>query len=122
MDPSPPRTPSLVYPIVVTLVWAPAAAFGAFLAMFSVFMFDAPGSAENPWTIALAGSLAAFPVLCVASVLAVWPAWLVARRWGADRARRLLWGAVAALPLIAVLVGIVAFVGLNAFCGGNFAC
>ncbi len=124
MESSPRRTPSLVYPVVVTLVWVPASVVGAFFAMMSVMFFDAPGSTENPWTWTFAGGIAAFPALCVASVLAVWPAWLVARRWAPERAsaRAWLWGSIAALPLLAMLVGMVGFLGLTVFCGGSFAC
>lgn len=127
---APSRVPSsaprigLAFPLLASLVWIPAAVIAALPAMMSVMAMDAPGSEDNPWTrLFVAGSLA-FPVLCVLSVLLVWPVWLLTRRWPKERhgVRALLWGLTGCLPLLGAAAAAVGIGGVMLFCGGGFAC
>ncbi len=98
---------------VTTGLWLLATVPGIGLAMFSVMLFDAPGSEENPATIALFYSLSTFPVICVVSVVLSWI--LYRRQWSTVAC----W--IACLPLLNVIAGIGAIVYLETFCGGRFS-
>lgn len=53
---------------IATAVWRPLGVLSVFPALFSVMLFDAPGSEHNLATIALASSLISFPYICWVSV------------------------------------------------------
>ena len=56
------------------LAWTLLGLASAVPAMFSVMMFDAPGSTSNPATMALVASLMTFPFICALTVGNVWHA------------------------------------------------
>lgn len=58
--------------IAATVVWVLAGLFGLLLAGFSVMIFDAPGSTENPGAILLFLSIVSFPPACALAILAAW--------------------------------------------------
>lgn len=110
--------------MLATAGWGLSAVASLLPLMFSVMLFDAPGSENNPWLIALAGGLASFPVLCVVSIAASWIIWVVTRNWPAERATTGRWLRVGAalLPLLSMLVMVIAVVGLQVRCSGDFRC
>lgn len=105
--------PSKLLPIAATVVWGLAGVASAIPAMFSVMLFDAPGSEENPATIALAAAMMGFPVACL---IAVTQAWAAYRRDDATRIK--LWSSA---PLVVVAVGAVAAAWIEWFQGGKLA-
>lgn len=98
----------------LTILWVVCVVAAVPVALFSMFMFDAPGSDKNPLTIALAASLWSFPVLAAASPLASW----IARVAGAARVSKLLMAA----PALSIVAVIASWVALELLCGGSFAC
>lgn len=98
---------------VTTGLWLLGCVPGCALALFSVMLFDAPGSAGNPATIALFCSLSTFPVVCLLSIVFAWilyrSQWFTVAFW------------VACLPLVNVIAGAGAMLWLELFCGGRFS-
>ncbi len=98
------------YLIVTTIVFGLAGVVGIFPALTSFFLFDAPGSTENPGTIALFVSALSFPLVCVVSVAASWILYWMERftaaRW------------LALLPIVNILTGSAALFWLQVFNGG----
>jgi hypothetical protein len=99
--------------IVTTVLWLLAGLLGSVLAMFSVMMFDAPGSENNPGTIALFFSTSTFPLVCLLSIAS---SWILYRR---QRFTIACW--LACLPLLNVIADVAAIVWLEVYCGGQFA-
>ncbi len=104
-------------------------AFGALGSlMFSVMLFDAPGSEDNPYLWVVVYSLAAMPVLCLISAVTT-PIGValsqILRRRGRPKAG---WASLVAAALMACLpllgVGGVAagFILVDQLCGGSFSC
>ncbi|MGB3200656.1 MAG: hypothetical protein WBA99_07130 [Nodosilinea sp.] len=104
---------------VVTVIWTAAAVIGLMPALMSPMMFDAPGSLENPATVALALSVATFPVVCILAVLAGWLVFALPAL--AHLPYRYHWVCgLLALPLLNVVIGGLALVWLVWFNGGSF--
>ncbi len=90
-----------------TLVWP--------LAVFStIFFFDAPGSSSNWITVALAISIATYPIPAVLGNVLFW-----ANRKTSKPAALLLYTALSALGYIAIAAFVVL---LDLVCAGKFAC
>lgn len=98
--------------IVEAVLAIPAVAIGAFMALMSPMIFDAPGSEENPPVILLFSSIVSFPLLCIVGVALGWIA--IARR----RDRGALWFSL--LPLLPIVAGVVAIIWLQMSNGGQF--
>ncbi|MFO0601193.1 MAG: hypothetical protein U0228_38140 [Myxococcaceae bacterium] len=110
--------------LIATGVWGPGLFISGFFAMFSVMLFDAPGSENNPYLLFAASGLWSAPVLCIVSILASWLAWGLSRTkppeaQGPWRAVRVI---AACLPLLSVVVTVVGFVLLQVKCGGSTRC
>jgi len=58
--------------IAASLVWGLAGIAGAVPAMFSVMLFDAPGSESNVATIVFAACMAGFPIACFVAIAQGW--------------------------------------------------
>jgi hypothetical protein len=90
------------------LIASPLAIFG------TIFLFDAPGSADSTPTLLLAAALCLMPLACL---LAVWHAWKAIRL--ASRRHLALSGAT----LLGWLGSVVAALAIvQSICGGRFAC
>ena len=107
MTQNPPRT----FLIVTTILFGGGALVGTFPALFSFFLFDAPGSETNPATILLFCSALSFPVVCLASIALSWILY-TRKRW-----RAACWAAF--LPGLNLLAGAAALLFLEFFNGGR---
>jgi hypothetical protein len=96
----------------LTLVWSLLGLLGTIPAMFAVMMFDAPSSETNLATIAAAGSIFTFPLICLFTIVASWAAY---SSGAYRRALRLM-----ALPLISLVVGGAAFAWIELMQDGKF--
>ena len=65
---------AIAWLMVMTVIWALAGLVGCIIAAFSVMIFDAPGSTENPAAILYFLSIASFPIVCA---LAIYRAWVL---------------------------------------------
>lgn len=99
-------------------------ALGA-LALFSIgpvafvpMMFDAPGSTENPGSIALALSVATFPLTGILAIALAWIAYGLAR-WGGFAVLYPWACAALLLPVLNVAAAALAIAGLNVANGGR---
>lgn len=99
--------------IVTTLLFAIGGVLGIFPALFSPMMFDAPGSTQNPFTVALFLSVISFPVVCLLSIVVSWVLYALDRR-------RAAW-LFALIPLIPIVLGALALTGLQLLHGGSFS-
>jgi hypothetical protein len=59
---------SKLFAFTAAVVWSGLGVASLFPAMFSVMMFDSPGSESNPLVIAMFASVISFPVVCFATV------------------------------------------------------
>jgi hypothetical protein len=96
-----------------TATWALLGALSAIPAMFSVMMFDAPGSTSNAATIALFVSLISFPFVCILAMFESQSR----RRKGSLRAA-CLWSC---LPVVNLLIGGAALAWITYMQSGRFA-
>ena len=74
--------------ILATTIWGALGAASLFVGAMAAMLFDAPGSENDPRLWIFAGSIWAFPVFCVVSIVGSWLAWWFTRRWGDSRAGR----------------------------------
>lgn len=96
---------------LISVLWILAGVAGLIPALFSVMLFDAPGSESNPATIALALAVATFPFVCFGAAVQ-------ALRSAADESGgdyRLLF-----VPLLNVVVAALAVAWIEAFQNGRF--
>lgn len=98
--------------IIELILGVPATVFGAFMALMSPMLFDAPGSDSNPPVLLLFGSIVAFPLTCIAGIALAWIAYVRHRDRGA------MW--LSLLPVLPILAGIGALVWLEISHGGQF--
>ena len=98
--------------IIELILGIPATVFGAFAALMSPMLFDAPGSDSNPPVLLLFGSLVAFPLTCILGIALAWIAYVRHRDRGA------MW--LSLLPILPILTGIAALVWLEVSNGGQF--
>lgn len=105
-----PHTSSMVRVILTVLVGALGLA-GCLPAACTPMLFDAPGSERNPATRLLALSVAAFPIVCLATVLLAW----ARSGQGAGSLRWFL------LPVMNVMMVILALVWSLVVYGGRLA-
>ena len=82
--------------IVATVVWVLAGLVGCLFAAFSVMIFDAPGSTENPGAILLFLSFVSFPPACAVAIVLAW------RLYSSNRLRGACWSTL--LPLVSPLL------------------
>lgn len=94
--------------VVVTLLGVAS----VFPALFSVTMFDAPGSTRNPATIALFVAVASCPFVCYGAVTGAWALYTVSQRRLAAIA---IWA-----PATNLVVGVIAYYCLQTFYDGKF--
>jgi ABC-type sulfate transport system permease subunit len=101
----------MAFRIVLTSLWVIAGLVSALFAVTSVFMFDAPGAASNPITIALFFAVILLPIL-----------WFVgaALPWAFQRRPFGKWLFLLPLVDLAAIGSLIA--ALEGFCGGQFAC
>ena len=101
-----------VYLEVATIVFGVLGILSFAPSLFSLTMFDAPGSTENPATILLFCSAFTFPVVCgIAIVLARTLYKSTASRWAC---------LLIHLPLINIICGVIAMYWLDIAYGGKF--
>jgi hypothetical protein len=105
------RTANRTLWIILTVVWIAAGLGSAFLALMSVFMFDAPGSTSSRLTIALFFATVALPIFWF--VGAVLP-WIFRSKSYAK------W--LFLLPFVDVTAVVVIVAAISQFCSGNFSC
>lgn len=99
--------------IGTSIAWSVLGVFSIFPAIFSVMMFDAPGSGKNPATLALAFSLLTLPVICLFSVTISWVLYSKAAY-----SKSCIW---ALLPLVNLVVGGAGFAWISLMQDGKFA-
>jgi hypothetical protein len=99
--------------IVTTIVFGLTGLLGVFPALFSFFLFDAPGSEKNPATIVLFCSALMLPVVCVVSIALSWI--LCARKHFA------LACYISFLPAVNLLGGATVLTWLDLFNAGQFS-
>jgi hypothetical protein len=58
---------ALITLIIATILFALAVTPGVYVAMMSVMLFDAPGSAENTSIVYFFYAIVSFPVMCIVS-------------------------------------------------------
>lgn len=92
----PSRSLVLVLISVATALWSAASLAVGVMAMFIVFLFDAPGSTEQLGTVSLAVGVVAFPPTCWLAILLSWV--MFALRWSLASL------ACTALPLVPAAV------------------
>lgn len=98
--------------IILSIVVGLVGLAGLFPAAFSVMMFDAPGSSSNPATITLFLSVATFPIVCLASIIAAWSFYSSQQMEVA--------GWVILSPALNIVAGCLAKGCLDIFYGGKF--
>lgn len=101
-----------LYLTILSVVFGVLGAASAIPALFSVMLFDAPGSTENPATIALVAAIATCPIVCPAAVVG---AWLFYRAGRNALAAIVIWS-----PILNVVVAAIAIYCLETFYGGKF--
>lgn len=89
--------------MAATILWGLLMLPGFGAAMMSPMMFDAPGSLQDRSLVLVAWCVVAFPLLCIASIVASWVGWSIVRRAQGSQSTALLAGAFA-LPLLPVIV------------------
>ena len=92
---------------------------GGMMSLFSVMLFDAPGSDSNPWLRMLAIGIWSTPVLGLLSIVACAVGLVM------ERSRPWPWRfalAAALLPLLGVVVAVSGAILLQVRCGGDFVC
>jgi hypothetical protein len=94
---------------IATAVWLLIGLGAIFPALMSPMMFDSPGSTSNPVTVALAISVAVFPLFCLVAAALPW----ILRHWSLAK-----W--VFLLPLVDIGIVIALFAALEYFSGGLF--
>lgn len=113
------RQTILMFLWIATVIWVAAAIIGLLPALMSPMMFDAPGSLENRATVALALSVATFPVVCILAVLLGWLVFALPAL--ADLPYHYYWACgLMLLPLLNVVVGGLALAWIICFNGGFF--
>jgi hypothetical protein len=78
-----------------------------FAAMFSVMMFDAPGSTSNPWTWVAFFAVTLYPVLLISLMVAAWV--LIARGRHSMAFATAIAGSILATAPVALFLLLVAF-------------
>ena len=97
--------------LTLIILWVALGALTSLMAVSIGFLFDAPGSSQNPYLIEAAWGLAALPLTFYAGAVGLWfasAAWL-----------RVLF---LALPLAASGVAMHGFGNLDSACKGPIAC
>jgi hypothetical protein len=87
----------------------------ALVFLFSIMLFDAPGSESSPLTVALFWSIALYPVLVIVGFFASSGFWRLRDEhyW-----RRHL----AFLPLASPVAASLLFLAIDRYCGGQLSC
>jgi hypothetical protein len=109
----PPR-PGRTFLIVATIAAIGLSVLSLGPILMSFFLFDAPGSENNPYVLTMAWSIWLFPVACVAAIALGWTAYLLKQP--------VLARVVFILPLANVVAFVTGMALLSKGCGGNFAC
>lgn len=118
----------LIGATVLAVVWLILAALSALPAMFSVMMFDAPGSEEVVWTQLAAYGMLAMPVVTLGATViagvAIGVGWMAHTKQNVRQARgaTMLACALLMLPALNLAVVVTGFVGLQVVCDGSFSC
>lgn len=108
------RTFALALTLLGSAVFGLGVALALLMLLFSPMMFDAPGASDQPYPWLIVASLALYPLLAIAGLIAAWRAF--AREDYSATLRRLL------IPLLAAGLVFAAFAALQIACAGNFAC
>ena len=98
---------------VATALWLPASMAATVMAMFSVMLFDAPGSTHALGTVTLAIAIWTFPPSC----------WLaIVLSWALFALRNSLASLIAmALPLLPIALGVFAWIWIDVMQRGQLA-
>lgn len=108
--------PKPIIPVIASLVWLVGMIPALATIMMSVFFFDAPGSEDNGYLIALLAGVTSYPFLAAASVVGSWTLWILS-----PDSVGLKW-AFAILPVFALITCAVAIALLTVVCDGDFVC
>jgi hypothetical protein len=109
----PSRSLVLVLISVATALWLPASMAATVLAMFSVMLFDAPGSTQALGTVTLAMAIWTFPPSCWLAILLSW-AFFGQRN---SQASLIAMG----LPLLPIALGVFAWIWIDVMQRGQLA-
>lgn len=101
-----------LYLILLSIVVGVLGVLPAVPALFSVMMFDAPGSTSNPATIILFIATISFPLVCFGAIATAWELYRENRKW----AGRLIFLS----PTVNVIAFFAAYDCLEIFYGGKF--
>lgn len=66
------KPPSRTLLIVTTILFVPVGVLGVLGAFVSLFMFDAPGSGNNPFVYGAVACMFSLPVMCLLSIPCSW--------------------------------------------------
>lgn len=66
------KPPARTLLIVTTILWVPVGVLGILGAFVSLFMFDAPGSGNNPFVYGAVACMVSLPVMCLLSIPCSW--------------------------------------------------
>ncbi len=119
---------SWVFGGVAGLGWLTMAFGGVGMAMFSVMLFDAPGSEDNPYLYVVLYSILSLPLLALFSAACTPTAVLISRllfRRGRATGGWLAMAVavlVACLPLLSFVGIATGFVLIDVMCDGSFSC
>ena len=66
------KPPSRTFLTVTTIVFVPVGLLGVLGAFVSLFMFDAPGSGNNPFLYSAVACMFSLPLMCLLSIPCAW--------------------------------------------------
>ena len=112
--PDPISAPRRPITLVVAIAYMALAALSLMPAGLSVMAFDAPGSEQNPLTVALVAGLASSPVVFLASSIALLLGYFLRQRLSSILG---LWP-----PFLLVVYVAVVLYFLQTQCAGSFVC
>ncbi len=105
------RARTRTYLLLASGVWVVAGMLGLVVAAFSCMLFDAPGSENNPATVAVFFTLVSFPIVCAAAIAISWTLYSLRLHLAACM--------ISLLPLVDILAVIAAIVCSSVFYGGR---
>ncbi len=110
------KRPDPIIAIVSSLIWLIGMVPAISMLMMVAVVFDAPGSEDNGYLVALLTAVTSYPFLVMISVAGSWASWFFK-----PQTKPLKWG-FALLPIVSIVAGVVALTLLMVVCEGDFVC
>ncbi len=99
------------YQVIATVLYILLGIIGLFMSLFSVMLFDAPGSENNPFTWLAVLAICSLPITCLVSLIGSWHCYRMA-----DIKKLNIFYC---LPFISVILIVVAFVAIEILYDGK---